>query len=516
MIKVMVIEDRILTLNALKTQVQWEKYGLTPVGFYTNCKDALENIRGKAPDVIISDIVMPGMDGLSFCEYVNNLNQNIKIIIISAYSKFEYAKRGIQLGVYDFLEKPVDYELLCQRVCEAGREKLREEELKKKLTNNQAIYTESLFMNIIRDHRDVIKQDIEEQLESVIKINLKERQFNCIMIAVEFAEENMTMKEICSFMKEQIQKEYGGECWGPYLYQGNIYCLIMAREKEHKVEIPERILRKSMDKVLADSSSMHINIGIGYWSEGIYDIYKSAKAAQKALEYRFVFGKNDIFNISDYKDKKLEDYTGFEQFGKQLAACIECGDVDGIKKICGSIALYIEKHQINKSYLDYFITDFFGVHIESLSADPDFDKDDCLLNLRKFLYVSESLDYFAGVLISASRVKKPVTDTENTVIRIKEYIGENYKTDNLSLGEISKIFNMSPNYICRIFKEKTGNTLLNYINNLKMLEAKRLLSQTDKKIWEISQELGYSNQYYFSMGFKKATGYSPKEYRKMS
>ena len=133
MIKVMVIEDRILTLNALKTQVQWEKYGLTPVGFYTNCKDALENIRGKAPDVIISDIVMPGMDGLSFCEYVNNLNQNIKIIIISAYSKFEYAKRGIQLGVYDFLEKPVDYELLCQRVCEAGREKLREEELKKKI-----------------------------------------------------------------------------------------------------------------------------------------------------------------------------------------------------------------------------------------------------------------------------------------------------------------------------------------------------------------------------------------------
>ena len=98
----------------------------------------------------------------------------------------------------------------------------------------------------------------------------------------------------------------------------------------------------------------------------------------------------------------------------------------------------------------------------------------------------------------------------------KKLIEKNFKKENLSLGEISKIFNMSPNYICRIFKEKTGTTLLNYINNLKILEAKKMLVQTDKKIWEISQELGYSNQYYFSMGFKKATGYSPKEYRKQS
>ena len=129
MINVMVIEDRILTLNALKTQVRWEEYGLNPVGFYSNCQEAMRSLDESKPDVIISDIVMPGMDGLSFCEYINGLGRNIKIIIISAYSKFEYAKKGIQLGVYDFLEKPVDYEFLSQRILQAGKEKHHEEQV---------------------------------------------------------------------------------------------------------------------------------------------------------------------------------------------------------------------------------------------------------------------------------------------------------------------------------------------------------------------------------------------------
>lgn len=89
MIKAMVIEDRILTLNALKSQVPWKENDIETVGFYTNCKEAMANIEKLKPDVIVFDIVMPGIDGLTFCEYVNGLNQNIKIIIISAYSKFE-------------------------------------------------------------------------------------------------------------------------------------------------------------------------------------------------------------------------------------------------------------------------------------------------------------------------------------------------------------------------------------------------------------------------------------------
>ena len=153
MINVMVIEDRILTLNALKTQVRWEEYGLNPVGFFSGCQEAMKNLDGLNPDVIISDIVMPGMDGLSFCEYINGLGRNIKIIIISAYSKFEYAKKGIQLGVYDFLEKPVDYEFLSQRILQAGKEKHHEEQVQHVYENNHGIYRETFFQKLLKDSK---------------------------------------------------------------------------------------------------------------------------------------------------------------------------------------------------------------------------------------------------------------------------------------------------------------------------------------------------------------------------
>lgn len=517
MIKAMVIEDRILTLNALKSQVPWKENDIETVGFYTNCKEAMANIEKLKPDVIVSDIVMPGIDGLTFCEYVNGLNQNIKIIIISAYSKFEYAKRGIQLGVYDFLEKPVDYELLCSRVVQAGKEKQHEQQVQKLYVNNQDMYIESLFLSLIQND-GLSKKEKTEELKNILQTNLEDMWFNCIMIAVEFANKNIEVKEICESVRDRLAGICQEEIWGPFPYQASTYCLILGKKENCMTELPEENLQQSVDLLVRRYPDIHINIGIGYWAESADKLQDSAESAAEALEYRFVFGKNDVFNICNYEDKKLEDYKGFEAFERQLTECIDSGDSGRIKKLCTDMGEYVEEHRINKSYLDFFITDFLSICLRKTPSDMDFHKEDYLLKLRKTRYAREALSCFAEILLTEceNRRRKPATDGENTAQKIKEYIEKNFKKENLSLGEISKIFNMSPNYICRIFKEKTGTTLLNYINNLKILEAKKMLVQTDKKIWEISQELGYSNQYYFSMGFKKATGYSPKEYRKQS
>lgn len=366
MIDVMVIEDRILTLEALKSQIPWEEKGLRPIGFYTNCREAMAHLENSVPDVVISDIVMPGMDGLSFCQYINDLRRNIKIIIISAYSKFEYAQRGIKLGVYDFLEKPIDYALLGERIAEAGAQRKHELQVQKIYEDNRSVYQET---------------------------------------------------------------ESGEEA-----------------------------------------------------------------------------------------GKKLQDYARFDYFEKRLDKCLECADFDGIDKLMTEMGGYIEKQRIGRAYLLFFITNFLSVRTELLSAAKRVPKTDDLSALRQWETVLDILDYFREILqdICREKRKNSGTDNEDVVEKIRRFLLEHYKDGKIGLTDIAKAFNISPNYLCRIFKEKTGITLMNYIQELRIQEAKRLLVETDKKMWAISQELGYSNQYHFSMGFKKATGYSPKQYRNLS
>lgn len=517
MINVMVIEDRILTLNALKKQVRWEENGLNPVGFYTNCGEAIEELDRLRPDVIISDIVMPGMDGLSFCEYINGLGRNIKIIIISAYSKFEYAKKGIQLGVYDFLEKPVDYELLEKQIVRAAKEKYHEEQMMSVYENNHGIYQESVFGKLLRNSKESSRYD-KAKLAEMLETDIEKMQFNCIMIVAEtednFIDVENISRKICVKLSEFYQNQ---DFFGPFLIEKDVYCIVFGERENFLISTLTEILCQYIDVVRMEESSIHLNIGVGYWVDDIRKLQYSAATALQALEYRFVFGRNQVFSISDYADKELSDYTYFDYFEKQLSESVRCGDFDSIEALCSEIRSYMKIHHIKKSYLLYFVTNFLSTQIAVLLPEEKIKEFVNLEELNRLEYTEEVLAYLKNVLKTTCRNLRNhvISDTDVTVKKIKDYVEKNFMMENLNLGQIAKEFHMSPNYICRIFKEQTGSTLMQYISNLKIYQAKKLLVESEMKIGEISNRLGYSSQYYFSIGFKKSTGYSPKEYRKM-
>lgn len=393
MIKVMVIEDRILTLNALKSQVPWESRGLEPVGFYTNCKEAMEEIEKHEPDVIVSDIVMPGMDGLSFCEYINSLNRNIKIIIISAYSKFEYAKRGIKLGVYDFLEKPVDYAELCEKIAKAGEEKRREEQVQKVYADSRNLYQEAFFLKLLKDDQEAGKLK-KEQITGIVGTNIEGIQFNCITVSVENEGSGMPWEGACEAIMKVLSSNYPAcTFWGPFLYQTNVYCIVLGSEKDILKKEFDEVLRAGIDNVMEVSSEIHVSIGVGYWGDDIGKLRFSAESSVRALEYRFVFGKDSAYSIRDYAEKKLADYTKFDYFEKNLIKYLECGDYDGIRKTNKEMRKYMEKHHISKSYLVFFITDFLSAQV-CLADSESPDQKDYLFELNRMAYISDIFAYF--------------------------------------------------------------------------------------------------------------------------
>ena len=237
-------------------------------------------------------------------------------------------------------------------------------------------------------------------------------------------------------------------------------------------------------------------MGIGYWVDDIRKLQYAADTAVQALEYRFVLGRNQVFHIHDFADKELSDYTRFDYFEKKLADCLTSGDFGGIDKVCAEIRNYMENHGIKRSYLLFFVTTFLSTQVCGMLPDERVKDLISLQKLNAMIYASDILEYFEKILITLCREIRNYTakDTTQTVSKIKRYIEENYREEDLSLGQIAKVFHMSPNYICRIFKEQAGSTLVNYISSLRILQAKKLLVETDKKIGEISSELGYSSQ----------------------
>ncbi|MEI3196821.1 MAG: hypothetical protein V8S54_13170 [Lachnospiraceae bacterium] len=183
------------------------------------------------------------------------------------------------------------------------KEKQHEEQIQKIYENNHDIYQEALFLRWPKDHRESEKIR-QEEVEEILHADMGKMQFNCVAMAVEFAEEGVSKRNICAeFMRRLAETYEDQELWGPFLYETNTYCVVFGKRKSFLNESLVKNLQDSIDFIALSHPEMHINIGIGYWVDDFRKLQFSADASLQALEYRFVFGKNEVFNISDYSEK---------------------------------------------------------------------------------------------------------------------------------------------------------------------------------------------------------------------
>ncbi|REE68054.1 two-component system response regulator YesN [Paenibacillus taihuensis] len=530
--KVIIVDDEAVVRGGLKNTIRWEEHGFELVGDYANGRDAWHAIEREQPDLVISDISMPYMDGLELAGLITASYPEVKVIILTGYDEFEYAQQALRLKVSDFLLKPItamEIRTLLNKVrAEMDEEmKIREDlsMLQSQLRQSMPLLRERLLERLVTlgvgkpeievrfGYFDIPKltppylvlvADIDdfgdrERLESVHDEEfLRFAAFNVF-------EEITALKKALSFRTREERMAAVITGVPPEI---NIY--------EHAYELAEE-LRRQIEKYL----KLTVTVGVGRSVSSADQLPLSYKSALSALDYRFLLGKNRVLGILDMEGAPASTTIPTPDWDRKLATVVKTGSaadaqelikqiVDELKRLRLPIeSCYLQLQKLTLSLMN--TVQELGIQEKGLANQQQSWMID-IYGFKTLDELEQWLQTIVSSLITAiSANRSHYTNTQ--MVRATEYIEANYADEQISLQDLCRHVLMSTSYFSLVFKQYTGETFVEYLTRVRVEKAKVLLSTTSLKLYEIAEKVGYADPNYFSLLFKKHAGRTPREYR---
>lgn len=481
MIKVFLVEDEIIIRNGIKNSINWEMHGYDFVGEASDGELALPMILEKKPDILITDIKMPFMDGLELSEQVKKVLPAMKIMILSGYNEFDYAKMAIKIGVTDYLLKPISSEKLLDAVNKVAEE-IRKEQSEKEQMNQYAREMQEnkesekfQFFNQVFAGSMPFGECLEQGKQLGIEISAEGYcviLFKIIMIdhPMDYNEDIVSATEDIENLSEQTEKllwfRRGVEGWG-FIAQGAVGEELTARAQT---------FREDLEKVLEKYKNLEYFGGIGSQVGRFSEIKRSYNDANRAFAERFSRSLRQFVSYSEVHQMGVQNDVEMHRLGtmaenrKMLERFLKTGTENEVK-----------------SFMDAYFDAIGEQNLQSMM-------------LRQYIV----MDTFISV--------QSLGDSLN-IEKARDYIGQNYMSENISLNLVASSVNISPSYFSSLFSQEVGSTFVEYLTGVRMEKAKELLMCSDKRTSDIGYEVGYKDSHYFSYIFKKTQGCSPKEFR---
>lgn len=534
MYKAIIVDDEAVVRIGLRNTIAWQEHGFELVGDYANGREAWEAVELHKPELVISDISMPFMDGLELTGLIAAQYPYIKTIILTGFDEFEYAQQAIRLKVSDFILKPItarEIRQLLDRVKgEMDEERKHREDigrLRSQLTQSLPLLKERFLERLVAV--GLGRAETEERfaafglkplapllLAMVIDIDdFGDRELLSYEHDAEFlrfaafdiAKETLEKHDVLVFRtrEERIAAIVSGEEDESLLYER---AFSMAEEVRHHIDVYLKFT---------------VTVGIGRASASAELLPESYKSALSALDYRFLHGKNRVLGIMDLEGGRPHAATPQTrlEWDKKLASAVRTGSVleaimlieDGIAEMKATFTT------IEPCYLQ-----LQKVVLTLLNAFQDLDLPDPetslawqmkLIDVYRFKTLDEVEAWLKEVVrtvvsaIEGSRNRLTAEQVRQAVA----YIEANYGNDRLSLQDLCRHVLMSTSYFSLVFKQHTGETFVEYLTGVRVGKAKELLRGTSLKLYEIAERVGYKDPNYFSMLFKKHAGLTPKDYR---
>lgn len=533
--KIMIVDDEEIIRNGIVTYIDWDRYGYSIVGEAENGKKALEVARQVKPEIILTDIYMPIMDGIEFAREIKKILPDVVIIYLSGYDEFTYAQKAIEIGIFRYITKPLQEPQLLEVLEDARKdlehrelEKVQVKKLKDLIRDSLPLLKERFFLNLIRGKYK--ENEIKSKLD-YLNIEIPYEQFFCMIISlddyfllaetqseddlnlIKFAVQNISEEILsdvqgCFFMFEEKQNEIGVL----FNYSGGFSSFLSA-------------LYPGLQKI-QDSMRMYfkttVTIGIGRSCDSLTKVAESYGEAVEALEFRTMYGKNSILFIGDMKPaaKYRMKADSFEKWNELITA-VKSGDLEKAVDMTEKVFQFlkadrsIKKEQIHllviqsliklgQIILEYDgdITEVYGEKFSPLD----------LLNYDILEDMQCKLTEIVKKTVEFVNLKRKIV-SRNFILKAKEFITESYALEEMNLSMIADKVCVSPGYLSQLFKQVEGESCIEYLTKVRINHAKKLLKETTLKTYEIAEKVGYSDPQYFSTCFKRIVGVSPTAYR---
>ncbi|MDD3141656.1 MAG: response regulator [Lachnospiraceae bacterium] len=533
MLKVFLVEDEVIIRNSIKKNINWEQEGFVFVGEAGDGELAFPLIQETQPDIVITDIKMPFMDGLEMSRLVKEEMPWVKIIVLSGYDEFSYAKEAINIGVTDYILKPVDSVKIIESLNRIGN--IIQEEKKKQLLmerfqreKQESIRTEKTkFFYEIMDKKSTFAELIQKGKSFGVDLGATIYNVNLLQI---FPKEEGTYSEELVKAMEQIERllfEQSNVIW--FEYGPESYAFLIKGTNEEDIKAIQNTYLLQITEMLQCFPSLEYFAGIGKPVKRQGDIVKSFDTANQVFCYRYLIPKNQIMDCQNEvmtfiqnNELNLKDVDIKKIGQKALEKFLRSGSNNEVDTFVEELFYSLGDNNVN-SYLlrQYLVVDLnLGIiaFIEQIGGsyetqlDIDVDLGDILQHLNT---LESTKEYLGSILKKTIDVRNDIAQNKysNVIADAKHYIEKNYSSEDISLNRVSASVNISPSHFSTIFAQESGQTFIEFLTTVRMNKAKELLRSSSMKCSEIGYEVGYKDSHYFYYLFKKTQGTTPTDYR---
>ncbi|HJC66217.1 MAG TPA: response regulator [Candidatus Enterocloster excrementigallinarum] len=529
--RIILVDDEEEVRTSIIKKIDWKSAGFQVVGDAENGQDALEKIEQLEPDVVMTDIRMPYMDGLTLIEKIRQKYPSMKILIFSGFDDFEYAKQAIKLNVTEYILKPVNVEELTE-ILERVKANLDDEieqrrnvdRLRERYQNSLPILKE-LFLNDLARGNVPPGQEEARLKEYGVDI-LGAKQWLAAVVSVEQEEQTEERvlsqhQELIPFSVRQLIEDHLKEAYRFVLFNSTAGLTLVAAldEEEKGTGIIDQLedICKECRKIL----EVTVTIGVGHRCSDLGHLSVSCQSAVDALGYKAIVGAGKTIYINDVEPVGRGRLQMDVKDESELINAVKFGPKDKIRSVVHGLVDRMEEAKVHLRQYQLFMLSISNCLLQMMQQ-YDLDPGDLLSTQKHYseilsftLHRDEFEEWIIETACQMNEMMNQERDntTRRVILEAKRYIQENYQNPELSVEMLCREFHMSPAYFSTVFKRETGQSYVGYLTDVRLAKAVELLETTDDKTYVIAEKVGYQEQNYFSYVFKKRFGVSPTKYR---
>jgi two-component system response regulator YesN len=534
MFKVFLVEDEIVVREGIRKNIHWEEHGFLYSGDAPDGELALPLIRQIQPDLLITDIKMPFMDGLALIELVRKELPRTKIIIISGHDDFSYAQQAIRMGVEQYLLKPIVKGKMVEILADLHKKMEAEQQQQEYLARFQREVREyetfarrRFFEQIVTGGLSVL--EISETAKA-LDIDVNAPFYNIVLFSLNSAGYDGSAPEgyteALTVIQEKIRQFIAGHrSLILFIWNVTTYAVLVKGGQDDIAWRTDDCIKNIQSCCAMAGSDVNWHIACGTTVSRLGAIPACFAEASRVLSYRYLCPEEHILTEASIRDFQKKDDPGTDTGKKgidqkRIYNFLSNGTGEEIDRFMDQLLQSAEAEAVSLPLFCRYLTMtvYFAAaeYLDSIGCRADSFWSQELRPNDSVSTPEEVRQYARQVMGQAIELrdresKKQQRDLLNQAI---EYIDGHYREESISLDRVAKKVNISPNYFSAIFSQEVGLTFIEYLTNKRISEAKHMLRQADKRLGEIAFAVGYKDAHYFSFVFKKVTGCTPSEYRR--